>query len=298
MARQRHNAAFITGSILGGVGGAAVALWTAPRSGPELRALLAKRLGGSSAAPASATSGTRTGMTASDAETGAHASAAPSSVSRAWNATTTSGASVVKASQASLAQVSRVTKSSLDSLASTALKGRDSGNETSSGETRSFGGRALSFVENATAPIVGVKLGQSARNADARATDTGSSGSGTPATAASPAPVAPGAPVAPAASGRVVERAAPAEPAEAPVVSATPVTRQGVVSSSAAPAAPVDSAAPQSTGDLDDSGIGHAASTEELVTPVIPDESRGITQETGSSSFTDFPEFEADKRPT
>lgn len=37
MAEQRHNAAFIVGAILGGVAGAAVTLWTTPRSGIELR---------------------------------------------------------------------------------------------------------------------------------------------------------------------------------------------------------------------------------------------------------------------
>jgi hypothetical protein len=120
-----------------------------------------------------------------------------------------------------------------------------------------------------------------------------SSGSDEPATAASTAP-APVAPVTRVASERIVERTTPAESAPADA----PVTRQGVVSSSGASVAPVANPAPHSTGDLDDSGIGHAASTEELITPVIPDTSKGTTQESGSGSgsFTDFPDFGADKR--
>ena len=297
MARQRHNAAFITGSILGGVGGAAVALWKAPRSGSELRAMLSRRSGvaggGSADAPAGAPARTQAGTTTSvTTGTDAQASAPLSSVSKAWAAIRPSRASVASASRASLAQVSRASKASLDSITSIASQGKGSGNDTAAPETRSFGGRALSFVENATAPIVGVKLGQSTRNADSRATGTVSSGSDEPATAASTAP-APVAPVTRVASERIVERTTPAEsaPADAPVA---PVTRQGVVSSSGASVAPVANPAPHSTGDLDDSGIGHAASTEELITPVIPDTSKGTTQESGS--FTDFPDFGADKR--
>ncbi len=37
MAEQRHNTAFVVGAILGGIAGAAVTLWTTPRSGLELR---------------------------------------------------------------------------------------------------------------------------------------------------------------------------------------------------------------------------------------------------------------------
>lgn len=35
--RNRHNAAFVVGSVLGGLAGAAVALWKTPYSGAELR---------------------------------------------------------------------------------------------------------------------------------------------------------------------------------------------------------------------------------------------------------------------
>ncbi len=40
MARNRHNAAFVVGSVLGGIAGAAVALWKTPYSGAELRSKL------------------------------------------------------------------------------------------------------------------------------------------------------------------------------------------------------------------------------------------------------------------
>lgn len=311
MARQRHNAAFITGSILGGVGGAAAALWRAPRSGSELRALLAERLGatgGSSAvAPASAPAGVRdetpTGLTTSaPVETGESAGAGSSNVSRAWNATRPTRASVA-----------RVSKASQESLASARSKGWDIWNARSSPETRSFGGRALSFVENATAPIVGVKLGQSARNADTHATETVSPGTASDdramAASTSHAPVAPGAPVTPVASETVASSTATVEPAgaAAPVSSVAPVQRERVVSVSSptppvAPVAPDESVATESTGDVADSGIGHVASTEELVTPVIPDERTDTTDETGtgsepgSGSFTRFPDFDDHKR--
>lgn len=40
MAGKRHTAAFITGSVIGGVVGAGIALWKTPQSGADLRALL------------------------------------------------------------------------------------------------------------------------------------------------------------------------------------------------------------------------------------------------------------------
>lgn len=39
--RNRHNAAFVVGSVLGGVAGAAIALWKTPYSGAELRERIA-----------------------------------------------------------------------------------------------------------------------------------------------------------------------------------------------------------------------------------------------------------------
>jgi hypothetical protein len=40
MGSQRNTGAFVAGSVLGGIVGAAVALWKTPKSGPELRASL------------------------------------------------------------------------------------------------------------------------------------------------------------------------------------------------------------------------------------------------------------------
>lgn len=40
MGSQRNTGAFIAGSVIGGIVGAAVALWKTPQSGPELRATL------------------------------------------------------------------------------------------------------------------------------------------------------------------------------------------------------------------------------------------------------------------
>lgn len=98
MARQRHNAAFVVGSILGGVAGAAAALWKTPQSGAELRSRVSERLGGF-------------------AGSGGSSAAEPRS---------TAGGSGV-------------------------------------------GGKLLSFAEKAAAPIVGVKLGQTANHAGSEA---------------------------------------------------------------------------------------------------------------------------------
>lgn len=97
MARQRHNAAFVVGSILGGVAGAAAALWKTPQSGAELRSQVTGRIGG-----------------------------VAGSVSSAGEARSTAGGSGV-------------------------------------------GGKILSFAERAAAPIVGVKLGQTANRASSEA---------------------------------------------------------------------------------------------------------------------------------
>lgn len=94
----------------------------------------------------------------------------------------------------------------------------------------------LSFVENATAPIVGVKLGQTANRAGSEA----------------------------ASSVRPGDRTA-----------TTPTATH------------------ESTGEISESGVGHAASAEELVKPTVPVETQSTTRATGS--FTAFPEFEDDK---
>lgn len=44
MTEQRHTAAFIVGSMLGGLAGAGLALWKTPMRGEEIRARLAEKL--------------------------------------------------------------------------------------------------------------------------------------------------------------------------------------------------------------------------------------------------------------
>ena len=46
MAEERHTTAFVVGFVLGGLAGAAVTLWKTPRSGAQLRALIAERAEG------------------------------------------------------------------------------------------------------------------------------------------------------------------------------------------------------------------------------------------------------------
>jgi hypothetical protein len=43
LATERHTTAFVVGLVLGGLAGAAVTLWKTPRSGAQLRALVAER---------------------------------------------------------------------------------------------------------------------------------------------------------------------------------------------------------------------------------------------------------------
>ncbi len=43
LAAERHTTAFVVGLVLGGLAGAAVTLWKTPRSGAQLRALVAER---------------------------------------------------------------------------------------------------------------------------------------------------------------------------------------------------------------------------------------------------------------
>jgi hypothetical protein len=43
LAKERHTTALVVGLVLGGLAGAAVTLWKTPRSGAQLRALVAER---------------------------------------------------------------------------------------------------------------------------------------------------------------------------------------------------------------------------------------------------------------
>lgn len=228
MTDQRHNAAFVVGSILGGVAGAAAALWKTPQSGPELRAKLAGRLG----------VGGGTGRAvSSDAPDTVHVAKAstpsrPSKPSKVWDI----------------------------------WSARTSPETRTSGGSSGVGGKVLSVVEKATAPIVGVKLGETAREAGSRALSgavstvrpgsrpdagTSSASTDTPVTPAAASPVTP--------------------PEEPPTVPAF-----------------------ESSGEITGAGVGHVASTEELVTPAVPVETQSTEKATGP--LTDFPAFDADDR--
>ena len=65
--KKRHNAAFVVGSIFGGLAGAAAALWKTPYSGAELRA---KLTGGGKTANGSSTEGTAVVMATGQREHG------------------------------------------------------------------------------------------------------------------------------------------------------------------------------------------------------------------------------------
>lgn len=229
MTDQRHNAAFVVGSILGGVAGAAAALWKTPQSGPELRARLAGRLG----------VGGGTGRAvSSDAPDTVHVAKAstpsrPSKVWDIWNARTSPATRTV-------------------------------------GGSSGVGGKVLSVVEKATAPIVGVKLGETAREAGSRAL-SGAVGTVRPGSR-------PDAGASSATSSASTD--APVTPA-----AASPVTP---------PEEPPTVPAFESSGEITGAGVGHVASTEELVTPAVPVETQSTEKATGP--LTDFPAFDADDR--
>lgn len=125
MAAQRHNVAFVVGSVLGGVIGAAAALWTAPQTGEELRDKL--------------TSGVRTRSYPGRESTTVVMSASSSVPTTPLSSRVSSFVERAKAPVAGL-KTSRSTSPS----------------------SAPFSNKVVSFVERATAPIVGVKLGQTA----------------------------------------------------------------------------------------------------------------------------------------
>lgn len=128
MTAQRHNVAFVVGSVLGGVIGAAAALWTAPQTGEELRGKL--------------TSGVRT----------------RSYPGRASSAESTTVVTSASSSVPTTPLSSRV--SSFVERAKAPVAGLKTSRPSSS--SAPFSNKVVSFVERATAPIVGVKLGQTA----------------------------------------------------------------------------------------------------------------------------------------
>lgn len=132
-AAQRHNSAFVVGSVLGGVIGAAAALLKAPQTGDELRQRLASS-GGDEPRTRRVVSGFRTGS-------GQFLSTARSGLDRVpRRGSTTTGTSATSGSIST--------------------------------DAAPFSNRVLSFVERAAAPIVGVKLGQTANGSGPTAEGT------------------------------------------------------------------------------------------------------------------------------
>ncbi len=130
-AGERHNAAFVVGSVLGGVIGAAATLWKAPQTGDELRHKLTS--GGSGDEP-------RSGRVVSSVRTGS-------------------------------GRVLSNARLGLDRVARTgSTTARTSTSESTT--TAPLSSKVLSFVERAAAPIVGVKLGQTANGSGPAAGET------------------------------------------------------------------------------------------------------------------------------
>jgi len=177
-ARERHNAAFVVGSVVGGVVGAATALWKAPQTGEELRRKLTS--GGDGEAPSGrvvssvrtgsgrALGGARAGSDrlVSIAKAGSgrlsRSDSTTSDAPAAGDASTTSFADRVleraRAGSDRLVGIAKAGSARLSRSDSTANDAPAAGATS----TASFSSRVLSFVEKAAAPIVGVKLGQTA----------------------------------------------------------------------------------------------------------------------------------------
>lgn len=132
-AGERHNAAFVVGSVLGGVVGAAAALWKAPQTGDDLRHRLTSG-GGDKARSGRVVSGVRTGS-----------GRVLGSARSGWGRVAGTG--------------------------STAAETSSSGSTTTV-STGQFSNRMLSLVEKAAAPIVGVKLGRTANGSGPAASGT------------------------------------------------------------------------------------------------------------------------------
>lgn len=245
---EGHNAAFVVGSILGGVIGAAAALWKAPRTGDELRRKLV-------------------GESGSAARTGSRR--------------------VVSGARLGMDRVTTIRSTSTEST-STAL----------------FSNKVLSFVEKATAPIVGVKLGQTAN------------GSG-PAAAREPARISPirGTTIttrdmgsdatserADLPGGDVSQRdhvsigadtdrmaSMPSNDASTTVASETPLNQTD---------APIEVEPSPASTEIPEGVPGHVPTAEELVTPADPAVPQSRTgSEQGSSDNRAFPDAKDTKQP-
>lgn len=275
---QRHNGAFVVGSILGGLTGAAVALWKAPRTGKELRE---KLMGEEDGSRRVVVSGVGAGSRGVLSGVSAGSQRVVSGVAAASQRVSVPDPAAVKASV------------------------------SSSGA--SFSNRVMSLVERATAPIVGVKLGKTANGSGPDAGGNAGNGSSVRSTASvvSSVDTSSGDQVDQGTATRSSSRttlhahgdegvpdrmtfgtysgrssgsqsAAPAsEPATESVADAT-------IAQSGSSASTVEDATPSPASPEIPSGVpGHVPSTEELVTPRTPFVPESDTAPQSSQQFPD-----------
>lgn len=141
--KNRHNTAFVVGSVIGGLAGAGAALWKTPYSGDELRE---KITGGSKS---SDTSGETVQVQAP---------------ARPQRSVQDRVRSTVTDKLVPLVRINRSGTASDGDLETTTATARP--------RQQSIQSRILSTVENRLAPIVGVKLGQTANNNESASTTT------------------------------------------------------------------------------------------------------------------------------
>lgn len=281
---QRHNGAFVAGSILGGLAGAAVALWKAPQTGEELRG---KLMGGEEGSRRVVVSGVGTGSRGALGRISAGAQRMASGVTAASQRVSTPDPAAVKASV------------------------------SSSGA--SLSNRVMSLVERATAPIVGVKLGKTANGSGPAAggnAGNGSSASSTVSTTSTSSGGQVDQSTATRSSSRTIlhshgdesvpdritfgtysgrssgsqSTAVSSEPAAEPPADAT------VAQSEGSPGALEDATPSPASQEIPQGVPGHVPTTEELVTPrtpFVPDPDRTPPS---SQQFPSFPESNDDNR--
>lgn len=272
---QRHNAAFVVGSVLGGLAGAAIALWKAPQTGEELRG---KLMGGKDDSRRVVVSGVGTGSRGVLSGVSAGSRRVVSGVTAASRRVSATDPAVIKASV------------------------------SSSGA--SFSNRVMSLVERATAPIVGVKLGQTANGSGPAASETGDQSSSVRSTVSTATPssgdqVDQGTAARSSSrttlhshgdegsanrmtfgtySGRSSGSQSTVEPAAEPAADAT-------IAQSGSSASAVDDATPSPASPEIPKGVpGHVPTTEELVTPstpFVPESDRSPQSSQHSPSFPD-----------
>lgn len=296
-AGERHNAAFVVGSVLGGVVGAAVALWKAPQTGEELRQKLASSDNGESRSRrVVSTVRTESGGDSGEVRSGGVVSPVRTGSSR-----------VLDSARMGSDRLLNLVKAGSDRLSrpdSTESKASSSG----STPTAPFSNRVLSFVEKAAAPIVGVKLGQTANGSGPAA--GGSSARITPIRTAETTTTTAAPPMREDGlhgqdhltfgtySGR--STAAPSTEAASTIPNDSETRQTETLASASVNQGEMSAAATPSPAspDIPEGVPGHVPTTEELVTPSTPFVPQPNTahQSPGSSSVFPEPDTNGTKR--